>query len=502
MKEREIDLIDMLHCIVRHWRLIVVCALVGGVIAGVYSYEKSDREAKAAEVRYNASVEEYYSTTSEDNAEAYVMHTVEEELGTARAGYVRNVAYSEKRRRVIEAYIDNSAYMQLDASQVPQLEIVYAVNSEDMDVSDRIAAVYKTLLSGNGPIEYIAEKNGISTGEVSELINVPESTDQGAYAEETYSFTVKILPETNSFAVKIMAESEATCRDMAQLVKQFLDEQVPDVTKTMGSHKLEVIDEFYAVAPDTALRNLQDTYYSTMSTLENTVATAKASFSSAEQAYYDYLLEPEGVTFGEHQAFIAPKVGVSAKLVLVGVVVMMFGAVVLLALKYIMDNHLKNGDDIQSLLGIPLLGTIGDQSTKKRKLFGWVDQALERLWQWNKRAFTTDESVAFAASAITIAAKGLQSDTICLAGCHLSGGDDQIEKLLVESLCKNGLRVQLADNIIYDAGAMERMNEIGTVVLVEKTGITLYDELVREMELVNRQKLNLLGAVIVNGEAR
>ena len=53
------------------------------------------------------------------------------------------------------------------------------------------------------------------------------------------------------------------------------------------------------------------------------------------------------------------------------------------------------------------------------------------------------------------------------------------------------------DNVLYNAEMMEKVDAVSGVVLVEKGGSTLYNEIANELELLKRQEITVLGGIIV-----
>ena len=65
------------------------------------------------------------------------------------------------------------------------------------------------------------------------------------------------------------------------------------------------------------------------------------------------------------------------------------------------------------------------------------------------------------------------------------------------ALEKEQLNVTILDNVLYNAEAMEKVDAMTGVVLVEKAGSTLYNEIAGELELLKRQEIAVLGGIIV-----
>lgn len=161
---------------------------------------------------------------------------------------------------------------------------------------------------------------------------------------------------------------------------------------------------------------------------------------------------------------------------------------------YILNGRLRSVDELQKLYHIPQFGLIvQEKETPKNK----IDQRIDALRNWNKRRLSREQSVDLTATAIRISARKQELDTICLAGCNLEAGADVVCQALKERLENEKIKVKILNNILYDSAMMGELEDVKGVVLVEKAMTTLYDEVARELELISRQKIDILGGVIV-----
>ena len=62
---------------------------------------------------------------------------------------------------------------------------------------------------------------------------------------------------------------------------------------------------------------------------------------------------------------------------------------------------------------------------------------------------------------------------------------------------KEDITVTVLDNVLYNLETLEKLENIQNVVLVEKAGSTMYDEVAKEIELLQRNKINVLGGILV-----
>ena len=174
------------------------------------------------------------------------------------------------------------------------------------------------------------------------------------------------------------------------------------------------------------------------------------------------------------------------KYVLLGAVLFAFVYAVVICMVYIFNTRLRESDELQSLYGIPQIGLVVRESGRKVFLDKWVDS----LRHYGKRKFTAEQSMELAFAAIKITANGLNN--ICLMGCNMSAGADKVCESLKAALEKEQIGVSVLDNVLYDAEAMEKMDAMQGVVLVEKAGSTLYNEVAGELELLKRQDITVL----------
>ena len=65
------------------------------------------------------------------------------------------------------------------------------------------------------------------------------------------------------------------------------------------------------------------------------------------------------------------------------------------------------------------------------------------------------------------------------------------------ALREDNLQIHILNNILYDAQTMAQLEDAKCVVLVEKVGSTLYDEIAQELELLKRQEIAVLGGIVV-----
>ena len=251
---------------------------------------------------------------------------------------------------------------------------------------------------------------------------------------------------------------------------------------------------------DVDVMDRQVLYRNDVSNGRTAIATAKSKFTEEQQKYYDLLtwedrieeeeIKPKEAT--EELATVATP-SVSKKYILLRAILFAFGYVVVLAFAYIFDSKLRASDELQNLYHIPQIGVIVKDSEKEFIVDKWIDV----LRHYGKRKFSVEQSMELAFAAVKIAAVKNGLDSICLMGCNLSAGAGNVCENLKVALEKEGITVTILDNVLYNAEMMEKVDAVSGVVLVEKAGSTLYNEIANELELLKRQEITVLGGIIV-----
>jgi hypothetical protein len=492
MEEREIDLLDMLLNVLLHWRGIIVFMLAGGILLGAFSYVKSDKDAKALKAEYDAQTELLESIGDEEDVLSLSQSILEEKMTQTQIANVLTVISNEELKADKTFYLDNSILMQVDANEVPEYQFIFAVKSDDMENAADIANLYEEIMTSNGMAQYLSKKFDISEFQASEIVSVNYSA-------------ARVMTGTNSFSVSVVYTDKDTCIKIAQAVLEYAMQQSEAVEESFGSHELVVVGEYYSERMDTDLMNTRKDYVSDVISLENSIAKAKDAFSDEEVAYYNHLSsskmdinEDEDEDCEEKEETILTQAHVSKKYVALGAILFAFLYVCVVAVIYIFDNKIKLCDNISDLYHISQLGQVVMRQNLKKKPLQSVDNRLIALWNRNKRSFSEEEAINLSAVAVKMAAAKSGKTRVGLIGCNMKNGSNRISSLISEYLTKEGMEVTILDNVIYDAEAMQKLDNVGAAVLVECIGSTLYNEIEEELTLLKRQNITVLGGVLVN----
>ena len=513
MQEREISLLDLLVEILLRWRVLLICMLIGGSLMGGLSFVRSYRTAEAQkaqiaemEKKLQEKKEQLESDQHEEDTKGNLAtkEYLQEQLTEVQKNNINTVLDYESFIEELEAYCDSSILMQLDPLNISQARLTFLVTAHDEERSHSIERIYEDMISA-GLFQWIADNSAedISPAALGELIAISRSSRE-------------LVAGGDSFSVTVVHATEEQCRELAQAVVTYINQQQERVKKELGSHEIVVVNEAYSQMVDTTLLDKQRGVKKNISTWKSDVASKKAAFSDEEWKYYNFVTmgkaqgTPEEYekedsasdgqqTTQESTALDMPVVtppSVSMKYVILGMILLAFVYVLYIFMAFIFNNRLRISDDMNQLYGIPQLGQIPEENTKK-KVFSFVDSWILRIRDRSKRKFSEEEAIGLAAAAVKISAKREELSGIYCIGCNMQEKTAEVSARIQAVLAEENIGMQVLNNILYNQEAMEQLQGVKGAFLLEKAGETFYDEVAKELELLHRQNIKVLGIVVV-----
>ena len=488
MEEREIALLDMIADILSHWKGLLVAVIIGAVLMGGFSYVKSYRNVQSTQA-----VEE--ETKLDAMAVEEQLAQLEDSMSDSDKVAVLTTVDDEREYLYKDTYSRESIYMQLDPLNIAQTELVYRIQAEDESLAQRLGTVYENIVDSVGLYDWVEQQTGIDAAYAAELISV--NTNLEIFVNKDVQ---NVGIGSDSLKVTVIQKDEETCGQLAAAVSSYIEQQ-QNLAKELGNHELVLLSETSGKTISTDVMDRQIDYGNQVSDLRAGIVSAKAEFTADQQQYYDLLtweeetkeaeVDQEDTTTEVQPVLASPSV--SKKYVLLGAVLFAFVYAGILFLAYIFNSKIRVSDELQSLYHIPQIGVVVKDSKKKFILDKWVDD----LRHYGKRKFDAEQSMELAFAAVKIAAVKNKLNTICLMGCNLEAGAGSVCENLKTALEKEGINVTVLDNVLYNAEAMEKIEAMTGVVLVEKAGSTLYNEIANELALLKRQDIAILGCIIV-----
>lgn len=393
--------------------------------------------------------------------------------------------------------MENSLSMQLDPEQIAERDLIYSITMENPEQSCLLTQVYTDLINSTSMYQWIEEKTGIAANVVGELVYTEAGRNDRAVVNNARN-CVAANPMKSNVKIIVRDAQEPDCDQLAEAVKEYMTEQQKTLEQRLGTHQLILLSDTGATVADANLRNLQRNSVNDLATLATAVGKAKTDLTAEQQQYYDLLTWEESETVEAEQSDVtgeqpAVSPSISKKYVLLGAVLFAFVYAGILFLIYIFNSKIRVSDELQTLYNIPQIGVVVRDSGKQFVFDKWIDD----LRHYGKRKFNAEQSMELAFAAVKIAAAKNRLNSICLMGCNLDAGAGKVCETLKTALEKEQLNVTVLDNVLYNAEAMEKVDAMTGVVLVEKAGSTLYNEIAGELELLKRQEIAVLGGIVV-----
>lgn len=498
MGEKDINLTDLLVEILLRWRIIVVIMLVAGCVAGGASYVQSKVNVQKYEQR-QAVLEQQ----ANENGGDFERTRLEAELTEQQIANVNAVKRNEEVYKKIytdyKKYAEQSVLMKIDANNVPRTELIFYVSAEDTQTAYDIERCYEKLAVSADMWNYLTEyAENMSEAEIGELIFLEKSSSRLVLVNNIMNNNIvnnSLVNDSNIMRVVVIAEDQTICQTLAQGIIDYFADKNREMEAEFGEHKITLVNQAYALVSDKDLLLFQKDVLTQITNIGSALEKNKAALSAEELAYYRCLsAEYTDSSDISNRGKMTPEVQTEA--VILGMIMAAFLSAFAIFVRYISNTKIRITDNLQVIYAIPKLGQVAETSQKKR-VFGFVDQWILLLRNRNQRKFSREESIRLAAAAIRLAVEKSGEKEVYFLGCDLKGKSMDVCEELRNILGTDEIGVQILNNALYDAEVMEKLISARTVVLLETAGATLYSEMKREIELLKRQEIKLLGYVIV-----
>ncbi len=513
MQEREINLVDLLVEVLLRWRALVVWMLIGGILMGAFSYMRSYKIAEAQKLQI-AEAEEKIQEKKEQFADSELgeegiasisaeKEYLEEQLTEIQESNVNTVLNYERFSGKKQEYYNSSILMQIDALNIPQVKLSFLITSDNEEKSNSIERIYEDKILG-GLFQWVVDNSleDISTTVLSELITINRSSQE-------------LFNGSDSFCVTVVHATEAKCKELAKSIISYMNQEHEQVEKEMGAHDIILVNEAYSLVADTSLLDRQRNTKTDIITMNTNAAKLKEAFTEEEWKYYNFVtIDKTQGTLKEYEKEeegsdeqkttqslaldmqVVTSPSVSIKFVILGMILLTISYIFYAYIVYIMNIRLRISDNMNQIYGIPQLGKI-PQIHVKKKVFSFVDDWILRIRDRGKRRFSEEEATGLAAVAIKISARREELKSVYCIGCNIKERTAEVAGKIQNILKEESIDVEVLNNVLYNQEAMEQLQDAKGAFLLEKAGETFYNEVAKELELLHRQGVKVLGLVII-----
>ena len=500
-EEREINLIDVLFDCLLHWRGIILFMLIGAVLAGAGGFAKSYLDSGSSIEMAKTFTESDPSILLENNKDFK-----QQEIATIK----QTLSQKEYLKRY-EDYADFFSYENWDYTNVPNVEYIYAVKADDYKSAQNLVNKYRFYATSDEFIEYLKENTSLDTRFINECYSVTMQDGSGA---DVMGEEFQGADSVCMFKIHAYYMDEEGAKILGSALNDFIIAKSKSLNNEVSKHSLISMGESFSYKYDMGilnkLKSVEDNINNNLinmgKNIDNFSAEGKSYYETVtqEEAAQEALANGEPVAVDEEtgEELYVPldqrtaEGSISKKFILVGAVLfpcLYIG--IIIVLKYVFNAKLKRGDDLSEIYKTPVLGKISTVNDKKRFL-GFIDKWIIAIRDRNKRSFTKEEALDLSASSVKIAAKKNDFSEIIAIGCNMTKINDVSSKLY-EKLSGENIKVEELDNILYNPETLGKLAGKKGAVIIEQIGNTLYEELEKEIEILNSQDIKLLGIITV-----
>ncbi|MGN0373791.1 MAG: hypothetical protein ACI4F3_13410 [Enterocloster sp.] len=392
----------------------------------------------------NAKPEVFLSEEQQTELEEY--NTKISEYDDAVAQIEKSLELARTQAAELQEYVDNSIYMKLDSQNIQVASAQYGVKTESN--TGNILASIVLYINEGGLKEELSEELG--------HLDVKYWRDIISCSTSGNVLNLTILHHDADEVQKILGVAEK--RIMAH---------IPEVAKVQGNFTLEKISSSAYVKADSNVTNTQNTHRNNLKNYSSNIADLDNKLVSTKNNKQTYIEKNE-------PTFTASPVSPVKNMIKYTIVGIIFGIILpcaWFALRYVLDNRIRNAGDLTAshlnVLGI-YKGQNPNQKDMERSTIG-----IQLLTQQQNIS-----SVYFN----------------CLS-------EDELTKKAAEEYQKaienSELTVKKGSHVYDDGLELKDMISSRYVILIIQTGKTTYDQLNRHLMLCKRFSADILGCIVI-----
>lgn len=462
-QEQEIDLVSLFFAVAHKYKQMaaaaVICAVLFGALGSAkYLMDQHAIAAAQAEGNYTpprTSAEQKYEEEMVEYRKAQTKHDTDvtdfkSQLNQNESDQVRAQFDIDN----AQEYIDKSVRQKLDPYNVNMSEaklyittdykILPGMDYQSPDYTSAVLSAYSSLLTSHETITAIADRYSMEERYMRELIGVSVDNDTRLLTLTTYG-------ETSDEAGGIM-----------DLMLQRMDEVRGTIEGTVGRHDTTLVSRSDSTTVLTWLRDSQQSTRDDMATLKNTLADLKNQHELLEQN-----IETADQDFAAQEKPEEPKQGSSAKKL--AVLGFLLGAVVvagMAVLRFLMEDKLCAGEDLQGSCGVTLLGTLANAESKAAK---GLDASLNKL---EKRPDGSADTEMTRLIAATIRNRMPQAENILLTGDIAEAQLTALGEALKASGELAGKNIVTSGSILQSSATVDEAAKADVIVLAADCAVS------------------------------
>lgn len=412
--EKTINLLDACFYLLGKWKVMTAAAVIMAVLAGGFSFVKSNKAYQAAKSQVSSVTEAVEMTAEEKVAYQKKLTTIEE-----YQQYVKETDY----------YLENSIKAKLDPNGYYEGTATYIFSVESGAAALETAEYCKAEVLNAKNLDELSKKltETVDAAMLSEVVFFEES-EQTAESVET----VRLVWKTQHY-------TEADCETMLTFIEEKMQEALKDLSVRETNVKVTGIEPSITLASDVEMMSASTDMLNARNSVYENLTAVQESLTETEKAFYVQEQKKESSEKEEILEEILPETeepSVSKKLVLVGAAAGVFLAAAYYAVIYLFDGKVHNKEELESWLAVPVLNA--------------------------------EKSIDVAAAMLAEMAEKAQAKKLYLTG-SLDGAAAKAAEEICTAFAAKNVEVIVGADGLNTADALQQMTDCGFAAFVEKS---------------------------------
>lgn len=504
IKNREIVWRDVFYKMLKGWRVLVILILIGAVIGGMSGYYLSIKNEEKLQKKHDKQVKELEETEgyiSEDTLSKMI-----EEVNAMTNEEIEDKLYLNQLNSVKLAvsYINEvgSYYKTAKTEFVPNINVPYeySVLIKNEQGKEKEVADYLMSLLGILHIEdYVSEETKqITTGKTYFI---------RGYLDRDGN----VCESDNIISIVFWNSNPETYEELRDGCSKLMDVLMNSASEIYGNTSKKIIIANTTLNANNYMKevyskNVLDWYENL-----NAFVMMRPYFNFYMQALYNRLtnvwdfnlyeyVDPAITAAGDTLELPTPVKVVKRRFspleFLIGGIALPLVYLIILFFVCVFSNKLVVGDDTYEIFGLYNYGNVYKDTIRKKEWF--LDKLFKKV-RYKGRFFNEDKTVNMITSRIAISTEKEQNRKVALVSVNMTERTKAICEKLSESLKTENIETVIVNDIIYDPKSVKALEGIDNAVTIETSGVTKYTEVFDEIDLLNHEKVNNLGMIVVEG---
>lgn len=485
--EEEIDLVALMMTLLHQLKPIlltaVVCAILAtglGVAKNAYSsYAASKAEnsgdgtvvKSSAQRAYEEKLVEYREekTEHDSNVQEYESELLQNQqtIESMKVKIENTKEYLEKSvLNSIDPY--NVHVAQADMYVATDYKILPGMEYQNVDYTDAVLQAYSSLMINSETMGSIAKSVGMEERYLRELVSVSGDSS------------------TRLLTVRVYGSDDATTSKILNALLTRMDAIQEIVESSVGHHSIAQLTNTSTVQVLTWLRDNQQQNRENLTDLQNQVTTLEAADCVLQQS-----IEDERQALDAMEPPEEVKTGTSVvKLVVLGFLLGGVLACGVIVVRFLMQGKVYSGKELNQTTGLPLLGTLASDRTKKA---GKLDAALNKM---EGRPDGSGDEEMIRLMAVTIRSRAPEADSILVTGDLPAEQLNALAAALQNTDALRAQTVKAAGSILQNAATVPQVTDADAIVLAADCTCSRYADVKDQNERIRRLGKNILGCIV------